>query len=802
MSSTLALVTGGLTGYSDLVTGGMGQGSPVAPTTATLSGPTSGLVGVASAAFTITLNSAATVSESFPITYAGGSVTTSPVVIGIGQTTGTFTVTPSSGGANNVTLGAGTTGLTIAGSPIAYQAWVHNATLTDANGTSLADFVCQLQLTTSNFPFAQAQSTGADLRVYDATAAAFIPVWLFNWNQPAGTCTVFYLATLTSHTHQLWWGCPSASAVSSFASVFTHGTGFDVPGTNSGWGDMTAATAANGIASQLAASAGNTDARQRQIWRRSQTATIPYNENGDASVRDMRIVTDQYGNIVPDGSGNWIAYYGSCPASAARRTFRCQSADQGVTWTAHTLALSPGGSNTYDGGGAMVGTVIKAGPTDYRMWYTATGQGSGIGGVAYATSPDNTAWTKAGIQVPANSSAPIDFTCLSLAVPCVRLMASGTWVMYTEARGSDSTWHILGWTSTDASTWSIMNSGHDEVYQLSGSSWATDGTANPLILELVAGSSYALLCNGHTSVGVDGGGEDANYGFQIGWFHSTAYTGPWAVDTLMPCAGQPAGTNLYGVEEGGLSFDASGNWIACSQVYASNSISASIFRTYPIPYQGGAFITPATTDGALAGVMLSTGSFTAENRSFLTSHRANGAAAALLLGLADQASVPSPGTSTSLGATIYLAVKRTTLCGDGSNLTSVPGAIVAQYVDTGGTTHNFDGSAWQTTNVAAGSSDLARETFARTAYDGTNYILSCNYADTGAAIFTASIAASSVQTFGSGRCLLAGDPYTNAWSGGQFSRQIDVRPYAATEPAMSIPALTVLAYPAAMMMGL
>ncbi len=31
MSSTLALVTGGLTGYSDLVTGGMGQGSPVAP---------------------------------------------------------------------------------------------------------------------------------------------------------------------------------------------------------------------------------------------------------------------------------------------------------------------------------------------------------------------------------------------------------------------------------------------------------------------------------------------------------------------------------------------------------------------------------------------------------------------------------------------------------------------------------------------------------------------------------------------------------------------------------------------------
>lgn len=93
--------------------------SVVAPTTATLSGPTSGNVGAASTAFTITLDHPATVSCSFPITYAA-TVTTSPVVIGIGASTGTFTVTPSSAGANNVTLGAGTTGLTIAGSPISY----------------------------------------------------------------------------------------------------------------------------------------------------------------------------------------------------------------------------------------------------------------------------------------------------------------------------------------------------------------------------------------------------------------------------------------------------------------------------------------------------------------------------------------------------------------------------------------------------------------------------------------------------------------------------------------------------------
>ena len=94
-----------------------------APTTATLSAiSTSGPVGVASSTFTITLDHAAQVSESFPITYSGGTITTSPVVIGIGYSTGTFTITPGSTGAANVVLGAGTTGLTPAGTPISYNA--------------------------------------------------------------------------------------------------------------------------------------------------------------------------------------------------------------------------------------------------------------------------------------------------------------------------------------------------------------------------------------------------------------------------------------------------------------------------------------------------------------------------------------------------------------------------------------------------------------------------------------------------------------------------------------------------------
>jgi hypothetical protein len=105
-----------------------------APTKATLTGPTSGLVGVASSNFTITLDAPAQVSESFPITYPGGSIASSPVVIGIGSSTGTFTVTPSALGAANVTLGAGSSGLTIAGSPISYTGTSAPPTLATLSG--------------------------------------------------------------------------------------------------------------------------------------------------------------------------------------------------------------------------------------------------------------------------------------------------------------------------------------------------------------------------------------------------------------------------------------------------------------------------------------------------------------------------------------------------------------------------------------------------------------------------------------------------------------------------------------------
>jgi len=100
------------------------------PTTATLSGPTVGLIGVISTNFTITLDQAAqSGGVSCPITssHGGDTITSTPVVITSGNLTGTFTVTPSPHnlgdvGTRNISLGTTTPILMTAGSPIAYLA--------------------------------------------------------------------------------------------------------------------------------------------------------------------------------------------------------------------------------------------------------------------------------------------------------------------------------------------------------------------------------------------------------------------------------------------------------------------------------------------------------------------------------------------------------------------------------------------------------------------------------------------------------------------------------------------------------
>jgi hypothetical protein len=128
-----AVWTEGSNPYS-LVGAALSSAPPV-PTRATLSGATSGYVGIA-VTYTITLDNPAGVGGvSCPVASTPGwTVTSSPVVIAQGTTSNTFTVTPTTVATGSVSLSATTPSLTLAGTPISLTATVHPSTTATLSG--------------------------------------------------------------------------------------------------------------------------------------------------------------------------------------------------------------------------------------------------------------------------------------------------------------------------------------------------------------------------------------------------------------------------------------------------------------------------------------------------------------------------------------------------------------------------------------------------------------------------------------------------------------------------------------------
>ena len=129
-AASLICGAGGYTLTSFAVTDPAGSVAPVAPTTVTLAGPTSGPSGSESAAFTATLdhpaptggttvNLASTGSGDVFHATAGGSAVAA-VTIPAGGTSATFLLVPAAAGNSSVSITAA--GLTVAGSPVAYTA--------------------------------------------------------------------------------------------------------------------------------------------------------------------------------------------------------------------------------------------------------------------------------------------------------------------------------------------------------------------------------------------------------------------------------------------------------------------------------------------------------------------------------------------------------------------------------------------------------------------------------------------------------------------------------------------------------
>ena len=84
--------------------------------------PDDGLCGLVSNAWSITLSGTLGIAAVFTVTTSvgGDTITSSPVTIPIGQTSGAFTITPATCGSRTITISTSTSGVVVTGSTATY----------------------------------------------------------------------------------------------------------------------------------------------------------------------------------------------------------------------------------------------------------------------------------------------------------------------------------------------------------------------------------------------------------------------------------------------------------------------------------------------------------------------------------------------------------------------------------------------------------------------------------------------------------------------------------------------------------
>jgi Domain of unknown function (DUF2341) len=656
--------------------------------------------------------------------------------------------------------------------------WLYFRSITDSTGGSLSGAVCKLSLTSANFDFTLANSDGSDLRVYDETAAALVPHWRMDFDPVAQTATVFYKAALTSHAHSLYYGNPSRTDTSSFSAVYDHGTGFDFD-----WGDLTTAVAGTGgAATQYPGPTSVNDSRNYIFWRLQETPTLSLSDLTSAGIPASSYTGIREFNLIRDNQNRVLNIGGLYYATFSRRpsvntltidSWIASSSSKSGPWSGFAKMWTTGTEHLN-----YSSSPIKIGSTYYTFvtfgWANGGGNTPGLV-VKLRTSTDLVTWTDKGtVLSPGVFNDITSGACTEIGNPWVIPLADGTYMMTVEGMNiTNNQWSCYGAISSGPpfTTWTPLNSGNPLIAKGAGGTWDANGTANPKCFQL---PDHTIV------IEYNGSDDNANLDWELGWTSAPVPAGPYTKNAANPVAGHTTGT--YGCETAHFSWDENGvDYFHACQRFDTASNTAHAFFLYQEKRQGGLLISrdPTTaTDGAVAGILLGSGTFTAESRSVILAHRSNNGTP-ILLGLWDEAAVPTPAANAGLLAVRCVEIRRRT------HDSATPGDITFVYFDGSSTQHFWTGSAWSTTLTVL-AADYAREVIAQLKDDGTNYIFTATYADDGSAISgPASIAKTSVRTM-TNRLLICGDPFTDAWCQALYARRISTRPYVATEPILSL----------------
>ena len=134
----------------------------------------------------------------------------------------------------------------------------------------------------------------------------------------------------------------------------------------------------------------------------------------------------------------------------------------GTTWINHALAINVNVEGTYDTDDAHAPTVLKEGPTDYKMWYT--GYDGTNWRILYADSTNGTSWANHQLVININVEGTYD-TSHAYAPKVIK--DGSTYKMWYSGHNG-TTWRIMYATSSNGTTWAnhamVLNIGDEGTY--------------------------------------------------------------------------------------------------------------------------------------------------------------------------------------------------------------------------------------------------------------------------------------------------------------------------------------------------
>jgi hypothetical protein len=456
----------------------------------------------------------------------------------------------------------------------------------------------------------------------------------------------------------------------------------------------------------------------------------------------MAILKDKRNRPVIE-DGKYVTYFwGRQLPSGFIDTYRAESYDLD-NWFNYQQVV-PHGVPGLDQAYAGVGTVLKFGPTDYRLWYQAKARSSTQTSIALATSTDGINWTKKGVVLSGTDLVDV----YDLAVPFIYTLPNGTFLMLAEGNGLSETtkkWRVYGFTSTDGLKWTRLNSGKPLLDVGADGTWDGGFVANPKLMQTSKG--YVIMYNGGSEPRSD------TACFQIGFATATNLAGPWAKDQTGPVMGRSRYPANYGLETSCWTMDDAGtDWLTYVQDFPGGSRTSSIYRVNPISYPG--ILLQADRYGAsLMSQAVGTGKFTALSRTFMGAGRDDVLTPVTVLGLFDSKDVQA-NTNRNLKDLRRIEVRRCS--GSWAN----PGDVSISYIDPKFIEWYWTGSTWVNSPVYI-PADLAESVWATIQDCETYYKVTVQHGDNDDVLTSTTIMKSAIKPFAVGRSVVVGDPYTD-----------------------------------------